>query len=109
MIGYGAITSQPDWLVNYSSSLWTSEQVMNDQFESKIADLIVAKLRNSPAIAIAMAMAMAMARVSRLDLAHFDSQPDSPRLIQLAAQVRLDSHRLNKNAAVANYKTSECI
>ena len=53
-----------------------SEQVMNDQFESKIADLIVAKLRNSPAIA------MAMARVSRLDLAHFDSQPDSPRLIQ---------------------------
>ena len=47
---------------------------MNDQFECKIADLIVAKLRNSPA--------MAMARVSRLDLAHFDSQPDSPRLIQ---------------------------
>jgi len=47
---------------------------MNDQFESEIDDLIVAKLRNSPAIA--------MARVSRLDLAHFDSQPDSPRLIQ---------------------------
>jgi len=49
---------------------------MNDQFESEIADLIVAKLRNSPAIVIAMA------RVSGLDLAHFDSQPDSPRLIQ---------------------------
>ena len=52
----------------------TSEQVMNDQFESKIADLIVATLRNSPAIA--------MARVSGLDLAHFDSQPDSLRPIQ---------------------------
>jgi len=45
---------------------------MNDQFESKVPDLMVAELRNSPAIT----------QVSRLDLAHFDSQPDSPRLIQ---------------------------
>ena len=60
----------------------TSEQVMNDQFESKIADPVVAKIRNSPALAIAMAMA----RVSGLDLAHFDSQPDSLRLIQRLLQ-----------------------
>ena len=73
---------------------------MTDQFESKIADLIVAKLRNSPAIV------MAMARVSRLDLAHFDSQPDSPRLVQRLHRGKLGQYtcwqpRMNSGQSAA--------
>ena len=45
---------------------------MTDQLESKIINLCVVKLRNSAAIT----------RVPRLDLDHFESQIDSPRLIQ---------------------------
>jgi hypothetical protein len=45
---------------------------MNDQLESKIINLCVAKLRNSPAITC----------VSRLDLDHFKSQLVSPSFNQ---------------------------
>jgi hypothetical protein len=45
---------------------------MNDQFEPKIINLCVGKLRNSPAITC----------VSRLDLDHFNSQLVSPSFNQ---------------------------
>ncbi len=52
--------------------LGTYDQVMNDHLGDKIINLCVAKLSNSPAITC----------VSRLDLNHFASQYDSPRLGQ---------------------------
>jgi hypothetical protein len=57
---------------------------MTDHLEYKITNLIVAKLSKSCAKAGPMseAIALGLTRVPRLDLDHFASQYDSPRLNQ---------------------------
>ena len=51
---------------------------MTDQLERIIINLYVAKLRNSRV----HYMSMAITCVPRLDLDHYSSQLDSPRLVQ---------------------------
>ena len=50
----------------------TSDQFMNERVVSKMTNSHVVKLSNSPAITC----------VPRLELNHFESQPESPRIIQ---------------------------
>jgi hypothetical protein len=57
---------------------------MNERVVPKMINFCVVKLSNSPAKAGPMseAIALGLTCVPRLDLDHFESQPDSPRINQ---------------------------
>jgi hypothetical protein len=57
---------------------------MNERVVPKMTNFCVVKLSNSPAKAgpMSVANALGLTRVPRLELGHFESQPDSPRINQ---------------------------
>jgi len=57
---------------------------MNERVVPKIINFRVVKLSNSPAKAgpMSAAIALGLTCVPRLELDHFESQPDSPRINQ---------------------------
>ena len=64
---------------------------MNERVVSKMTNFCVVKLSNSPAKAgpMSTASALGLACVPRLELDHFESQPDSLRINQRLPSVML--------------------